>query len=375
MSANTVELSYPGAERPPRVPVDSRPQEVASTTMRLILTSPRRVIWLLLVCAAAGCDGDGDGGQGRDSHAHGAGSEHAHSVEGEEEEPIRLTLFTEKMELFMEYPPLVSGIPAEFLAHFSVLETGEPIRSGTLTVEVTPPGGAAQSRTLQAPKRDGLFVPEWTFQSAGTHRLRLTLDGPQVTEVIDVGLVHVHADEHEAQHAAESTPGEEPRDVVPFLMEQQWKVQMLLGRVERRTLVEHLVIPARIEPPQGASAVVSPPIAGRLLPPANGRLPRVGDQVTAGQVLAQIEPALPVTEVFQLSANRAQVQALETELALRELDLDTKALEVERSLIQSQARLEYARRANDRVASLRQQGVGTQQQYDEAVQNLRLAEA
>ncbi|MDO8632923.1 MAG: efflux RND transporter periplasmic adaptor subunit, partial [Phycisphaerales bacterium] len=81
------------------------------------------------------------------------------------------------------------------------------------------------------------------------------------------------------------------------------------------------------------------------------------------------------TEVFQLSANRAQVQGLETELALRELDLDTKALEVERALIQSHAKLDYARRANERVAGLREKGVGTEQQYDEAQQNLRLAEA
>ena len=64
--------------------------------------------------------------------------------------------------------------------------------------------------------------------------------------------------------------------------------------------------------------------------------------VDAGQVLAMVEPPLPVTEVVQLSANRAQVQSLETELALRELDLDTRALEVERSLIQSEARRDYA---------------------------------
>ncbi len=88
-----------------------------------------------------------------------------------------------------------------------------------------------------------------------------------------------------------------------------------------------------------------------------------------------IEPPLPATEVFQLSANRAQVQGLETELALRELDLDTKALEVERALIQSHAKLDYAKRAHERVAGLREKGVGTEQQFEETQQNLRLAEA
>jgi multidrug efflux pump subunit AcrA (membrane-fusion protein) len=82
--------------------------------------------------------------------------------------------------------------------------------------------------------------------------------------------------------------------------------------------------------------------------------------------LALVEPPLPVT---------AQVQALETELALRELDLDTKALEVERSIIQSEARLDFARRAMSRLTPLRGKGVVTEKQYDEAEQSLRLAEA
>mgnify|MGYP001767852636 CR=1 FL=1 len=47
----------------------------------------------------------------------------------------------------------------------------------------------------------------------------------------------------------------------------------------------------------------------------------------------------------------------EFEQALRELDLDTKALEVERSIIQSKARLDYAQRAIERSSKLREKGV------------------
>jgi multidrug efflux pump subunit AcrA (membrane-fusion protein) len=185
----------------------------------------------------------------------------------------------------------------------------------------------------------------------------------------------VHADEDAAFHAAEAAAEPDPPDVVQFLLEQQWKIGTLYEPVSQRTLVHRLALPGQIVAPQGASAVVSPPFAGRLLRPPNGRLPRIGDRVEAGQTLALIEPQLPATEIVQLSANRAQVQAFETELALRELDLDTKALEVDRSLIQSEARLEFARRVMDRAAQLREKGVGTDQQYDEATQTLRLAEA
>jgi multidrug efflux pump subunit AcrA (membrane-fusion protein) len=315
--------------------------------------------------ALTGCD--------QSTHA-----QHAHDhgeADHDELDPIRVTLFTDKVQLFMEYPHLVRGEPARFLAHLTVLETGEPIRSGTLRFKLTDPTGATQETIVDAPKRDGLFVPEWTFPEVEIFTLELTLTSPQAEDRIMVGEIDVWASHHDAIHAAEASAEAELPDLVPFLLEQQWKIGTRYERATRRTLVRRLLIPGQVIAPQGASAVVSPPVAGRLLPPPDGKLPQVGDPVQAGQVLALVEPRLPATEVAQLSANRAQVQSLETELALRELDLDTKALEVERSLIQSEARLEYARRALERADKLREKGLGAEQEHDEAIQNVRLAEA
>ncbi len=310
-------------------------------------------------------------------HAHGTAARddggHAHSSEGPD--PISVTMFTPQIQLFMEYPHLAKGMRARFLAHVTVLATGAPVRSGSLTFQLTRPDGTQQDLTLDAPKRAGLFVPEWHAGPPGTYSLRLIVDSPQVQDTIDVGELIVHASEDAAFHAAEAAAESDPPDLVQFLLEQQWKIGTLYEPVTKRTLVHRLALPGQIVAPQGAAAVVSPPFAGRLLRPVNGRLPRIGDHVEAGQTLAMIEPQLPATEIVQLSANRAQVQSLETELALRELDLDTKALEVDRSLIQSEARLEFARRAMERINQLRQKGVGTDQQLDEATQNLRLAEA
>jgi len=375
MSMSSEKSPWPGMMRRQSPKSGVRKWTPASNPSRIDLLLAVLPIWVMIVGGVSGCDRATGGGEQGDPHVHGDAGGHAHGSGEDGLDPISVTLFTDKLELFMEYPHLVKGVPAQFLAHFSALATGEPIRRGSLTFEVTPAGGTRAEKVWEAPKRDGLFVPEWTFDSPGAYRLRLLVDSPQVQDVVDVGEIVVHPDTHDAEHAAETAGGDDPPDLVPFLMEQQWKIGMLLGQACQRTLVERLSIPAQIVAPQGASAAVSPPVAGRLLPPPDGRLPRVGEKVEAGQVLAMIEPPLPVTEVFQLSANRAQVQALETELALRELDLDTKALEVERALIQSQAKLEYARRANERVATLREKGVGTEQQYDEAQQSVRLAEA
>ena len=328
----------------------------------------------LTLGATAACDRPSQAKPDAQGQAHDGGAGHDQGAE-EGLEPISVTLFTPKVLLFMEYPHLVQGEQADFLAHFSVLSTGEPVRSGSLVFEVTPPNGSPVNLTLDAPRRDGLFVPEWVFKTPGEHRLRLLLSSPQVEDTVDVGDVIVHADADAAFHAAEAAAEDDPPDVVPFLLEQQWKIGLLQTPVTKRTLVHRLPIPAQIVAPQGASAVVSPPVAGRLLPPPDGKLPRVGDRVQAGQKLALVEPPLAATDVAQLSANRAWLQTLGLELAQRELELDTKGLEVERSLIQSEARLDFARRAMDRAAQLREDGVGTEQQYDEAQQNLRLAQA
>lgn len=310
---------------------------------------------------------DHDGG-----HEH--GGDHGHGAYGELD-PISVTLFTDKMQLFMEYPHLVQGESARFLAHLTVMKTGEPIRTGSLHFKITDAKGKTQKLVLDAPKRDGLFVPEWNFDAAGVYSLELLLVSPQADDRIDVGEVVVHASTNDAIHTAEASVSDDPPNVIPFLLETQWKIGLLYEQASTRTLVIRLPLPGQIVAPQGASAVVSPPVAGRILPPQDGRLPRVGDRVEAGQTLARVEPPLPVTEVAQLSANRAWLQTLGMELAQRELEINTKGMEVERSLIQSEARLRFAQRAMKRASKLSEKGVGTEQQHDEAVQNLRLAEA
>ena len=315
--------------------------------------------------ALAGCD---QASRAQHDHDHG-------EADHEELDPISVTLFTDKVQLFMEYPHLVKGEPARFLAHLTVMETGEPIRSGSLHFKLTDAAGATQEVVVDAPKRDGLFIPEWTFDTAKTYTLELLLVSPQAEDRIAVGNLIVHATGHDAAHAAETPTGADRPNLVPFLLEQQWQIGTLYEKAAKRTLVHRLAIPGQIVAPQGASAVVSPPVAGRLLPPPDGRLPHVGDHVEAGQTLAMVEPPLPVTEVAQLSANRAWLQTLGMELAQRELEIDTKGMEVERSLIQAAARLDFAQRVIDRATQLNEKGVGTEQEYDQARQDLRLAEA
>ncbi|RJP31733.1 MAG: efflux RND transporter periplasmic adaptor subunit [Phycisphaerales bacterium] len=325
------------------------------------------IVAAAMLTLAWGCKrqtGNPGGNPAPDGRNH--GHEHGQAPAGVTElEPVSVTLFTPKVELFMEYPRLVVGETATFITHLTVLATGEPVRSGRLTLTAAATDGSRVEAGVPGPKRDGLFTPELKFGRAGTYKSRIAIASPQIDESIELELV-VYPDLHEAQHAAERESQEEPADTVPFLMEQQWKLAMRLAQAEKRTLVERLQIPGQIEAPSGHSALAGAPVAGRLVRSADAPWPKIGDRVEAGQVLALVEPALPATEAAQLSANLAQFQALEVELLLR-------GTEVEKTLAQAKTRLGFAQRAFDRAMELKQKGVGTDQQFDEAEQGFELA--
>jgi len=149
---------------------------------------------MILLAGTPACDRPSYGGGKPNDAGAGQGPEgHDQAHEAGGLEPISVTLFTPEVLLFVEYPQLVVGGHAAFLAHVTVLGTGEPVRSGTMTFELTTPGGAVRKQVWPAPRRDGLFVPEWDFAVAGVHGLRLIVDSPQVQETISSAVGGVKA--------------------------------------------------------------------------------------------------------------------------------------------------------------------------------------
>jgi len=276
------------------------------------------------------------------------------AAEPAELDPKTATVFGERALLFMEYPPLVAGESARFLAHLSVLADGEPVRSGRVRLEV-----GSFSLAVEAPARDGLFVPEGAFASPGTFPARLVIESPQVTETLALGDVVVHSGEADARTASEADSGDEPPGAVPFLMEQQWKVSLLLAEAVPRRLARRLSVPAQAAFAEGASAVVSAPVAGRLVVQEGGAWPRTGDRVDAGRMLALVEPTLSAADLSQLR--------------VAEWDFDRQALGIEQELAAAGPPLTFAEAAQARVAKLRVSGLSTQQQLDEAEMELELA--
>ena len=67
-----------------------------------------------------------------DAHAHNSDGSHV----GEEVPRTDYTIWTDKTELFVEFPVLIVGSPSRFAAHFTVLDGHRPVREGSVTVSL-----------------------------------------------------------------------------------------------------------------------------------------------------------------------------------------------------------------------------------------------
>ena len=202
----------------------------------------------------------------------------------DEPAPVVVSRWTDRSELFVEFPPLVAGATSRFAIHFTDLATFEPLREGRATVRLT--GARAEEFAADGPGRPGIFGVDVTPAAAGRARLELLLDAPTVRDRHDLGEVTVLT---AAQAAALPPAAEEDDDgTVPFLKEQQWSLDFATAAAGRRSMAASLDVPAEIQPRTGGQAEVTTPVAGRLAADLPAR--PVGSVVGRGDTLAQIVP-------------------------------------------------------------------------------------
>ena len=71
---------------------------------------------------------------------------------------LNVTNWTDRTELYMEYPPLVAGHTALFAVHLTTLGDFKPVTAGQARVEFTPvTGGQPTALSGPQPSRPGAF--------------------------------------------------------------------------------------------------------------------------------------------------------------------------------------------------------------------------
>ena len=245
---------------------------------------------------------------------------------------LNVTNWTEKTELYMEYPPLVAGRTALFAVHLTTLADFQPLAAGRPRLEFTPDsGGAATLVHGSEPSRPGAFRVEGAAPPAGRYRWSLVIEAPGLADRHDLGLITVHADEQSANADAEKRSGDDP-SAIAYLKEQQWTNAFATEQVREVELRSSIRVPASIEPVSGGEAVVAAPAAGRFTADS---LIGIGTSVRAGQALGRLEPRLNAgndraTLVAEVAEARATSEAARAEQERAERLLAERAVPARR---------------------------------------------
>lgn len=219
---------------------------------------------------------------------------------------LNVTHWTDKTELYMEYPPLVAGQAARFAVHLTKLDDFRALAAGVPSIEFTPElGGSPTILRGSPPSRPGAFRVDGTPPAAGRYRWALLVDAPGVTDRHELGAVSVFPDEATAQADAGKRPPDDPA-AIAYLKEQQWTNAFATAPVQPAALRSSVKVPASIEPLSGGEAIVTAPASGRFTAAA---LVAIGTTVRAGQVLGRLEPRLAgADDRATLAADVAQAQ-------------------------------------------------------------------
>ena len=138
---------------------------------------------------------------------------------------LDVTHWTDKTELFMEYPPLVAGQtallrrPSHDAGRLQAAERRAGRASSSRRSAAAPPTVARRAASRSRP---GAFRVEGAPPAAG-HAIagRSSLDAPGSADRHDLGTITVFADEAAAIADAEKQPPEDPA-AIAYLKEQQW---------------------------------------------------------------------------------------------------------------------------------------------------------
>ena len=231
---------------------------------------------------------------------------------------VSLTDWSDKLEVFMEYKMPTPGEEISFGVHLTDMSDFKPITEGTLAlIFVNRTSGQKSEARAEYPLRDGIFSPKHTFTESGTYDFSLSLESQKVTDLMDLGALKVFESLSPPKNDEKKSV-----DEVSFLKEQQWKMEFKVESVQVRKITNTISVPGNIIPAVYRMAKISPPLDGKITLDRNIILPRQGDKVKSGDVLAIIEPSLASfsnSDVYQIDL---EVRNSETKLKLVQSEVE-----------------------------------------------------
>ncbi|MDP2109452.1 MAG: efflux RND transporter periplasmic adaptor subunit [Thiobacillus sp.] len=263
------------------------------------------------LCAALflmGCSRDHEHAEdGSHPPAAEAEAEHGHGAGGE-----KLTHFTDRTELFVEFPQLVVGEKSAFAAHLTTLADFRALTVGKVTVRLSGGDRPDEVFSVDGPSQPGIFRPEAMPKHAGDRDLTIEVVTPEFSATHELGPFTVYPD----RKAAEAEPAPHDDEGIGFTKEQQWKVDFATAEVVARPIRTAVNATGILRARPDGEAQITAVAAGQVQPA--GAFPRLGQRVKKGELLAYLVPRMGGdTDLATLRAAASKAR-LEHELASQE---------------------------------------------------------
>jgi cobalt-zinc-cadmium efflux system membrane fusion protein len=154
-----------------------------------------------------------------DDHAHDA--QGGHIIATGPIPTVTATVWTDKTELFVEFPALIVGTTSRFAAHFTILDKHQPVREGKVTVSLIK-GEKGIRHSVEAPTSPGIYAPSLLPKEGGIYQLKFDIETPSLSDQIVLNNIKVF----DTLEAAEKELGViEDGAAITFLKEQAWKIE------------------------------------------------------------------------------------------------------------------------------------------------------
>ncbi|MDT8409244.1 MAG: efflux RND transporter periplasmic adaptor subunit [Wenzhouxiangellaceae bacterium] len=285
----------------------------------------------LLACSDSSVDDHG--------HSHEPESGEAHAPHDEGEAVLVFTDYSDRTELFVEFPALVAGQSSTFAAHVTRLSDYTPLNSGTMDVLLEDGGKVVARFRVTDPARTGIFMPSVKPRDAGSFELVIEITDGDLQARHELGLVRVYE-----SPAAVAVDQAEREGDIGYLKEQQWANPFATALARTRPMRPSVPGFATVLAPADAGAEIRAPSDGYF---AATRIVGAGDTVASGDVLAYLVPRLGQGSDFGslvVDLERAQSRA---SLAAQDVERLQGLLEQgaipERRLIEARQSLQVAR--------------------------------
>lgn len=159
--------------------------------------------------------------QSKKENPHDHDEEGNHASENSDRPSVTKTIWTDKTELFVEFPALVVGEKSRFAAHFTTLLKHQAVKEGSLTVSLIKENKGIR-QTVTSPSSVGIFTPTLLPKKAGIYQLVFELVTPDYKDKVVIENVQVFENGTLAQETLGTE--EENANSISFLKEQAWKI-------------------------------------------------------------------------------------------------------------------------------------------------------